>query len=373
MRKRTTQNVRVGIFVSAALGVLAAAVFAIGQERSMFRQKTRLWTSFSDINGLVVGAPVRLAGVDVGRVQKITFSSALDQRDARVQLMVEDRFMERVRLDSRAFLDSKGLLGDKIINLSVGTKGAAQLQDGAFVRPKTGPSFESLARQVENTASAIGDAAQKTGGAVSELASPEVAENLRRITGSLATILDGVAHRDGLAHRLIYDPSYAQETSKILSNLAAASANVRAASGRVDAILARVEHGPGSLNAVVYGADGAQALSELRRAAAGIAELTDQVNHGRGLAQALLRDEAGGELVKNLGEFTARLERISREVEKGRGTIGGLLVDPSVYEDMKTVLGNIERNVVFKALVRMTIKQDGLRRPAKQVQPGSGL
>jgi phospholipid/cholesterol/gamma-HCH transport system substrate-binding protein len=50
-----------------------------------------------------------------------------------------------------------------------------------------------------------------------------------------------------------------------------------------------------------------------------------------------------------------------------------LLVDPSVYEDMKTVLGNIERNLVFKALVRMTIKEDGMQRPAKLARPGSGL
>ena len=373
MRKRTLQNVRVGVFVAIALGVLSAAVFVIGQERSMFRTKTRLWTSFSDINGLVVGAPVRLAGLDVGRVQKITFSSALDQRDARVELMVEDRYMERVREDSRAYLDSKGLLGDKIINLSVGSPSAVQLAEGAYVRPKPSLSFETLARQVETTASAIGQAAEKTGGAVSELATPEVAENLRRVTAALASILDGVANNDGLAHRLIYDPSYAQQTSKLLANLAATSTNVRNASGRLDDILARVQHGPGGANALVYGTSGAETLEDLRRAAGGIAELTDQLNHGQGLAQALIHDKAGAELVQKLQQFTARLDRMSDAMEQGRGTLGGLLVDPSVYEDMKSVLGNIERNVVFKALVRMTIKEDGLRRPAKQAQPGTGM
>ena len=63
------------------------------------------------------------------------------------------------------------------------------------------------------------------------------------------------------------------------------------------------------------------------------------------------------------------LGRISSNVERGRGSLGGLLVDPSVYEDMKTVLGNIERNVVFKALVRMTIKEDSIKRPALQATP----
>ena len=369
MSKRKWQNVRVGAFVAVALSVLAATVFVIGQERSMFMPKTRLWTSFNDINGLVIGAPVRLAGVDVGRVQGITFSSDLEHRQARVEFTIEDRYMERVRSDSRAFLDSKGLLGDKIINLSVGHPSAAPLVDGAYVHPQAGPSFESLAKQVESTASAIGEAAQKTGGAVSELASPEVVDNLRRVTGALATILEGVAKQDGLAHRLIYDPQFAEQTSKIVTNLAAASVNVRAASARLDAVMTRVEEGPGGVHALVYGEDGADAVAELRRAASGMAELTDQLNHGHGLAQALIRDEAGADLIGNLNQFTERLDRISSDIEKGRGTLGGLLVDPTVYEDLKTVLGNIERNVVFKALVRMTIKEDGMQRPAKMAEP----
>jgi hypothetical protein len=166
MRKHTVQNVTVGIFVSVALAVLALAVFVIGQERSMFKRKTRLWTSFSDINGLVVGAPVRLAGVDVGRVQAIDFASELNQLDARISLVIEDRYMGRVRSDSRAYIDSKGLLGDKIINVSVGTPKGLPLNEGDYLTPKLGLSFESLAQEVEATARAIGDAAQRTGGAV---------------------------------------------------------------------------------------------------------------------------------------------------------------------------------------------------------------
>ena len=51
-------------------------------------------------------------------------------------------------------------------------------------------------------------------------------------------------------------------------------------------------------------------------------------------------------------------------LEKGRGTVGGLMVDPSVYEDLKTILGNVQRNVLLKALIRFTIKQGDIERPA---------
>ena len=87
MSKRN-MHLRVGLFVAFALGVLIVTVFVIGQERSLFTPRTTLYTSFRDINGLVEGAAVRLAGVDVGRVTGIAFSEDLARPDARVELAV---------------------------------------------------------------------------------------------------------------------------------------------------------------------------------------------------------------------------------------------------------------------------------------------
>jgi phospholipid/cholesterol/gamma-HCH transport system substrate-binding protein len=362
-------HVRVGLFVMIALGVLMGTVFVIGQQSSMFTQKTKLYTSFKDINGLVVGAPVRLAGIDVGRVTAISFADDLSRADARVELAIEDDYMPRVRRDSRALIDSKGLLGDKIVNLSVGSPRSPQLKEGEYIHPGEGVSFEGLAKQVENTAAAIGSAADEAKGAVNNLASPEITDNLRRITGALASILEAVERGDGLAHQLVYDPAYAERTAAILANLEGTTARARAASARIDQILARVEHGPGTLNSLVYGEDGAAALVEMRRAASGVADVTHHLNHGQGLAATLLRDPAGRELVTDLAEFADRINRISIDIERGRGTLGALIVDPSVYEDLKTVLGNVERNVLFKALIRMTIKNDGIQRPALAPDP----
>jgi phospholipid/cholesterol/gamma-HCH transport system substrate-binding protein len=345
------------------------AIFAIGQERSMFTPMTELYTSFPDINGLVIGAPVRLAGVDVGRVSEIAFSEKLDHPEARIQLSVETRFMERLRLDSRAYIDSKGLLGDKLINLTVGTPTEPPLKDGGYVQPRIGSSLEGVAKELESTAGAIGRAAQTAQGAMNELASPEVTENVRRITGSIAAILEQVERGDGLAHSLIYDADYAQRVDTALANLERMSAHASAATARVDRVLAQVERGPGTLHGLLYEDQGAVLMAEATRAASGVANVTDALNHGDGLAAAVLRDPAGKQLVLDLATVSSRLERISHEIEQGKGTVGGLLVDPSVYEEMKTVLGNIERSTVLKALIRMTIQEESLARPARTARP----
>src|SRR5262245_27213143 len=153
-KSRTPQNLRVGIFVCFALIVFAVSVFVIGQERSMFVSKVHLWTSFRDINGLVVGAPVRLAGLDIGLIKALSFDASLENPEARVEQSIDEQYLSRIRQDSVAYIDSKGLLGDKLINLSVGSANLTGLRDGDFITPKPGLSFESLAAELEGTARA---------------------------------------------------------------------------------------------------------------------------------------------------------------------------------------------------------------------------
>ena len=50
-------------------------------------------------------------------------------------------------------------------------------------------------------------------------------------------------------------------------------------------------------------------------------------------------------------------------MRQGKGTIGALLVDPTVYEDIKSAVGNVERNEVLRALVRYSIKADEQKKP----------
>jgi phospholipid/cholesterol/gamma-HCH transport system substrate-binding protein len=360
-KSQTPQNLRVGVFVAATLALFATTVFVIGQERSMFMSKARLYTSFADINGLVVGAPVRLAGLDIGVVSKLTFETALEHPEARVELSFDERYLPRLRRDSFAYIDSKGLLGDKLINLTVGSTNAPPLRDGDFVQPRDSLSFESLARQLEGTARAITRTADTASTAVDGLATPELANNLQRVTGSLAALLERVEHGDGLAHDLLYDPTLSARVTRAVESASTAAQ-------RVDSIVARVERGPGSLHTLVYDDELSQAIATFERAGRGVSDTTDQINHGDGLVAALLRDPKGQRVLSDLTDVSSRLSRIMTHIERGDGTLGGLVVDPSVYEDMKTVLGNIERNTVLKALIRMTIKQEDIVRPALEVR-----
>lgn len=360
--KRTAM--RVGIFVTVLLGVLTFAIIMLGEKGGLFAAKSSLYVYFADINGLVVGAPVRLAGLDVGRVSKIEFADDLRQREARVELSIQDRYLPRVRRDSHAFVDSKGLLGDKLVNISIGSVDQPPLKDGDTIAARKGLSIEELAGKMEEAVASITHVTDQAGSVLEGLATPQFKSDVQRIVHSTAGLMEGVEKQDGVMHRLIYDPKYADEVAGILQETQRSVGALRGAIEHVQAIAGEVQHGQGTLHELVYGARGTEAMADLRAASAELAKLSQAIRTEPGLLHNLIYDEQSGDMMKQWNEFSERVNRLSRSVEQGRGTVGGLLVDPSVYEDMKTVLGNIERNVVFKALIRYTIKQDELQRPA---------
>ena len=134
------------------------------------------------------------------------------------------------------------------------------------------------------------------------------------------------------------------------------------AMGRIDSVVAEIEKGDGSLHQLVYEADLGKAIAQLGVAATEIEAVVREVREGNGLVHTLIYDRGQADVVRELGEMSTTLNRMVQEIDKGRGTLGALVKDPSVNEDLKTLLGNIQRNVLFKALVRFTIEEEGLRR-----------
>ncbi|MDB4996745.1 MAG: Mce family protein, partial [Myxococcaceae bacterium] len=92
---------------------------------------------------------------------------------------------------------------------------------------------------------------------------------------------------------------------------------------------------------------------------------------GNGLVHTLVYGDTDTQhLMTNVNAMSDDLREVVHGLKTGKGTLGALLVDPSVYEDIKAVVGNVERNQVLRALVRYSIKADETR-PAPKVEPTS--
>jgi phospholipid/cholesterol/gamma-HCH transport system substrate-binding protein len=295
-------------------------------------------------------------------VAAISFPKDLENKLARVRLQVRSSYLERIRTDSRAFVDSNGLLGDKIINISMGDASLPQLKDGDTIESGQTLTFEALSNTLHEAINSVNDVARDAQLLFGDMRENRVQEDVKRITTSIANILSEVESGKGTAHRLIYDPRYAEELQGTLSHARGIAKATERAMQRVDAVLAEVERGDGGLHQLVYGTTTTDALHELSEAGREIAAVVREVREGDGLLHTLVYDEDRTSFIRELDELSATLNRMVKEIDQGRGTIGGLIKDPTVYEDFKTVLGNVRRNVVFKSLVRFTLERDNVRR-----------
>ena len=114
------RQIKVGIFVILGLVLTAAAVMLIGSTRQLWEPKMDYQTAFNDVAGLKPGAPVRTGGLDIGQVTGVGHSG--DPRDPRifVVMSVNRAEAQRIKTDTIARVVNKGLLGDRMIEVTPG-------------------------------------------------------------------------------------------------------------------------------------------------------------------------------------------------------------------------------------------------------------
>src|SRR5581483_6387780 len=133
-RERATK-LRVGIFVLVSLAVFLGVIYMLGARARLFEARYSVSAEFTDVGGLQPGATVRLAGVQIGRVTSVDLPGQPGGK-VRVDMKIAKQFADRIRKDSEARIVTQGLLGDRIVEITVGTTKAAVVQPGDVVPSK---------------------------------------------------------------------------------------------------------------------------------------------------------------------------------------------------------------------------------------------
>src|SRR5262245_34763503 len=114
------RDIRVGLFVLAGMVLAGFVVFLIGDERRLFSSSVEYRTKFSDVGGLKAGAPVMMGGIDIGHVKSVGYGENPSDTLIYVTLNIVRREGTRIRKDSIARIQGKGLLGDKVLEITKG-------------------------------------------------------------------------------------------------------------------------------------------------------------------------------------------------------------------------------------------------------------
>ena len=371
-RERRT-IVRAGVFVALTLALLGVVVLLIGKASRVFDRQVSYHMYFENVEGLKTDSPVWVGGLEVGRVSGIDFLS--DVEDPRIDVKVElaRRFSNRIREDSVARITGRGVLGDKAVDSSMGSSKTAAIPPGGEIRSGSSGELTSLLKnggEVLENAVVITRDLRRTVAAYSD---PVLKDDVAATLASFRSIFGRVEKGPGTAHALIYDKQTGDDTRALVARLSVVATRVDQAVNQVDALLEAARTGPGALHALFYDPEGGKAVDQLGQAASELGTLIHDARTSKdGAIHQLVYGDAS-HLFANLGGVAEDLKAITGTIRSGEGTLGALVNDPSVYDDLRTILGNLKRNRILRELVRMTVTNDGSLNKAGQPAGSSGV
>ncbi|MBI4126344.1 MAG: MCE family protein [Deltaproteobacteria bacterium] len=112
----------------------------------------------------------------------------------------------------------------------------------------------------------------------------------------------------------------------------------------------------GSLQSVVEKASSVG--DEVKRAFASAARVLESIDQGEGMLGGMVRDQSGRKALSDLAAAMADLREIVASVKAGEGTVGRLIRDPTLYDDVRTLLGQANRSKLLKTVVRSTMEEN---------------
>lgn len=350
-----SKDLKVGFFVLMGLALAGLVIFLIGNERRFFDTSLEFYTEFDDVEGLRPGAPVMMSGVRVGQVEDVGYGE--DGSDGvQVELSIVADGARRIRTDATVHIENKGLLGDKMLVIDPGKTGEP-IEEGAFIASS---KEDGLMDRLDGVAVEAEGALRDVRALTKTLGDEQLHEDLRGSVRGINTLLREVTEGKGYPHRFLTDPAEAERISKAVESLSGSAEELNHTLREFRLAVRQVRQGPGFAHDLIYGDGPQKEIAQIGFAAEEIGHTLKGIRGGNGFAHDLLY---GGEsntadALSNITQMTADLRDIVAGVKAGKGTIGALLVDPSVYEDLKRVLGNVGRNDVLRALVRYSIKRD---------------
>lgn len=324
-------ELKIGIVSIFAIVMAVIMIFLLSGEGGFFWQRYPLKTVFPNIAGLKEGAPVRLAGMEIGSVTEIAFSG--DHVEVLMEVGRENQ--PRITNTSVASLGSVSLLGEAAVDITASSQGQP-VPEWGYVRSgqSTGTIGDVTARAgvaMEQATALVNDLRAGRGTMGQLLTNDELYRELTSLVTAAETVARGIGDGRGTLGRLATNPAAARSLEASMENLQAVTARIRA--------------GEGSLGKLLN--DDALSRS-LTSTTTNLDAITGRINRGEGTAGKLVSDV---ELYNRLNSLTNRLDTVMAGLQQGDGTAGQLLRDRQLYENMngtvtelKSLVSDIRRD-----------------------------
>ncbi|HEY6837203.1 MAG TPA: MlaD family protein [Geobacteraceae bacterium] len=331
-------QVKIGIFVVCALVFLAVGIILMGRQTRLFVPKGEISVILPDVGGLKVGAPVWLAGVEVGLVSRISFERPKQTNEVEVVIEVDKQALKKIGADSVITVKTRGLMGEKYVDITpsqfYSELPPKRLQGTAVIKlddvmQKAGTAFDRL-----NT---VVDKMNKGEGTLGRFATdPKLYNNLVVLTNQLSTFARNVNEGEGTLGKLYRSEEPYDRLMSILD--------------RTDSTLKSIQSSEGTLNKLIYDRALYDKLVVLADKSGQAAEDVRELNRrmlskdstiGKLLGDKELYDK-GVTFLDRADRSVKSVEEITERLKKGEGTAGRLLSDRELYDRVNKMVDSVD-------------------------------
>lgn len=302
-KKRTSDNIKLGIFVTAGVVFLVFSLYMIGKNRNLFGSTFSISTRFKNINGLVRGNNVRFSGIDVGTVESVTVET---DSTVLVKMVIDLELKKHIKKNAVASIGTDGIVGNRLINISAMRGNSVPVNDGDVISSRLPVETDEMLRTLQTTNT-----------------------NIAAISHNLLEVSERLNGSSSLWN-LLADTLMADDLHAASRYLRQAGLNTQNATAGASVLISKLSDGNGMINSVFADTSLSNSLKksmsnihttseDLKKASSGILNVTSDLKHGKGTIGLLLSDSVASiEMARSISNIEQGTKRFNENMEAMR-------------------------------------------------------
>ena len=337
MQNKTIDRIKLGIFITLAVGLLIMAVYIVGRKRNLFKPTIKISTVFENVKGLRIGDNVRYSGIDIGTVLNMNI---LSDTSVYVELSIEKSVIRFIKKNSVATIGTEGLMGNKIVLILPGTPDKPHVETGDNLISIEPIEIDDIMNEIKASS-----------------------EKISQVSDNLIEITDNINQGEGILGKLFTD-------NPLTNNIDRASENAVTISQSLIEISDKVNKGYGifgkMLTDTVFTEELETAGRNLNAISENIKDISDKINEGEGLFGRLFTDTS---ITHNLHNTSINLEMTTRNlseiVEKmnySKSVFNKLISDSTFADSLELTIQRLNKGIMEATEASEAIQRSGLIR-----------
>lgn len=327
---------KVGLLILISSAILVGFIFVLGN--FSLRSGYELQLDYDYVGSLQPGAPVKVSGIKVGKIQKIELLGGRQdpavggQRvQVRVTAWVEDRVRDSIRRDAEFFINTAGVLGEQYLEIVPGTDWEAPpIAAGTIIhdhRVKNPPRTDLVVARLYEVLEGVSAVLRDDRDAIKNLLT-----NSASAVAEVNTLL--VDNRAQLSELIGSSALLAKEAKTTLSKVNAGLGDGRPIASLVASADATLRTAQSTMTTLTPSA------SALMTDATRVTGILTEQRIDRAITAADKAADASGKA----GGLIANVDGLVTDLRRGKGTAGALLSRDELYSDLRELIRDLKRN-----------------------------